>query len=194
MEIVTKRFVLRDFREEDAAAFQEYHADPRSHEFYAVEEVKPGHAQQLLDTFTDWAAEIPRRNYQFAIVQRQGSQLLVGCCGLRTAGSEAGKAELGIELAPELWGRYGYAVEIMHALVDLAFGDLKLSEIYGSTVSANVRVARLAGAFGAVATTRPTPAWMAARGWSQIEWHVTREQWEGGRLTMRSTATRGGVG
>ena len=190
MEIVTKRFLLRDFREEDAAAFQEYHADPRSLEFYGVEEVKPGHAQQLLETFNKWATEKPRRNYQFAIIQRQGSQLLVGCCGLRTADSEASKAELGIELAPEFWGRYGYAVEIMHALGDFAFGILKLRNIYGGTVSANARVARLASSFGAVATTRPTPAWMAARGWSQVEWHVTREQWETGRLTMFSTATR----
>ena len=87
MEILTKRFLLRDFREEDAAAFQEYHADPRSSEFYGVEEVEPGHARQLLETFNKWATEKPRRNYQFAIVQRQGSQLLVGCCGLRTADS-----------------------------------------------------------------------------------------------------------
>jgi ribosomal-protein-alanine N-acetyltransferase len=68
MEILTKRFLLRDFREEDAAAFQEYHADARSSEFYRVEEVKPGHALQLLETFNKWATEKPRRNYQFAII------------------------------------------------------------------------------------------------------------------------------
>lgn len=190
MEIVTKRFLLRDFREEDTAAFHAYHDDPRSLEFYGVEEMKPGHDQQLLETFKSWAAETPRRNYQFAAVQRQGSQRLVGCCGLRTAASEASKAELGIELAPEFWGRYGYAIEITRALVDFGFGNLKLRTIYGGTVSANARVARLASSFGAVATTQPTPAWMVARGWSQIEWHVTREQWESGRLTMRSTAQR----
>jgi [ribosomal protein S5]-alanine N-acetyltransferase len=127
MEIFSKRFLLRDFREEDAAAFQEYHADPRSSEFYGIEEVKPGHAQQLLETFNKWATEKPRRNYQFAIIQRQGSRLLVGCCGLRTADPEASKAEFGIELAPEFWGRYGYAIEIMHALGDFGFGNLKLT-------------------------------------------------------------------
>jgi ribosomal-protein-alanine N-acetyltransferase len=189
MEILTRRFLLRDFREEDAAAFQEYHADPRCSEFYGVEEIKPGHAQQLLETFNKWPTEKPRHKYQFAIIQRQGSQLLVGCCGLRTADSEASKGEFGIELAPKFWGRYGYAIEIMHALGDLGFGTLKLRDIYGGTVSANARIARLANSFGAVATTRPTP-WMAARGWSQVEWHVTREQWETGRLAMFSTATR----
>jgi [ribosomal protein S5]-alanine N-acetyltransferase len=180
MEIVTNSFLLRDFHEEDATAFLEYHVDPRSLEFYEAEEVKPGYAQQLLETFNNWAAEEPRRNYQFAIVQRQGSQL-VGCCGLRSADSEAGKAELGIELAPEFWGRYRYAIEIMKALVEFGFGNLQFREIYGSTVSANVRIARLASSFGAVVRTRPTPAWMAAQGWAKIEWYVTREQWESGR-------------
>ena len=76
----------------------------------------------FLRLLSKWAAEKPRRNYQFAIIQRQGSQLLVGCCGLRTADSEASKAEFGIELAPEFWGRFGYAIEIMHALGDFGFG------------------------------------------------------------------------
>ena len=178
MEMVTKRFVLRDFCEEDADAFRKYHADPRSLEFYRAEDVEPYHAQQLLEMFRNWATETPRRNYQFAIIQRQRSQRLVGCCGMRTADSEPGKGELGIELAPEFWGRYGYAIEVMRALVDFGFGNLKLGEIFGSTVSVNVRIARLASAFGAVATQRPAPAWMAVRGWSQVEWQLTKEQWE----------------
>ncbi len=66
MEIVTKRFLLRDFREEDAAAFQEYHADPRSLEFYGLEEVKPGHAQQLLET-----SKIGRQKNQDATISLQ---------------------------------------------------------------------------------------------------------------------------
>jgi len=183
MEIATNRFLLRDFCEEDTAAFCKYHTDPRSLEFYGVDDVKSGYAQQLLETFNNWAAEEPRRNYQFAIVQRQGSQL-VGCCGLRSADSEAGKVEFGIELAPEFWGRYRYAIEIMQALVEFGFGNLQLREIYGSTVNANVRIARVARSFGAVATTRPTPAWMAARGWCQIGWHITRVRWDSGRLRL----------
>ena len=190
MEMITKRFLLRDFVEDDLPAFAAYHDDPRSLEFYGAEEAKPGYARELFDVFKTWAKEHPRRNYQLAIVQRQGLQRLVGCCGLRTADSESSKAELGIELAPQYWGRYGYAIEVMRALVEFGFGSLGLKKIYGGTVSTNARIARLASSFGAVATTRHTPAWMAARSWSQIEWHVTREQWESGRLTMRSTATR----
>ncbi|MGH8488532.1 MAG: GNAT family N-acetyltransferase [Gammaproteobacteria bacterium] len=183
MEIVTKRFLLRDFIEGDFPAFAAYHADPRSLEFYGAEEAKPGHARELLDLFETWAGEQPRRNYQLAIIQRNESQLLVGCCGLRSVDPEAGKAELGIELAPQYWGRYRYAIEVMWALVEFGFGSLELKEICGGTVSVNSRIARLASSFGAVAVTRPTPAWMVAKGWSQVEWRVTREQWESGHLT-----------
>lgn len=172
-------------------AFAAYHADPRSLDLYGEEQAKPGHAHELFALFKSWAEERPRRNYQVAIIQRkEPTQLLLGCCGLRSAGSEAGKAELGIELAPQYWGHYGYAIEVMRALVEFGFASLELKEIYGGTVSVNARIARLASWFGAVAVTRPTPAWMVAKGWSQVEWQVTGEQWESGRLTMRSTATR----
>ena len=68
MEIVTKRFLLRDFIEADAPAFEAYHADPRSLEFYGADEAKPGHAQELLEIFKNWAGEHPRSNYQLAII------------------------------------------------------------------------------------------------------------------------------
>jgi [ribosomal protein S5]-alanine N-acetyltransferase len=181
MEIVTRRFILRDFIEDDAPAFEAYHADPRSLEFYGADEAKPGHAQGLLAIFKQWAGEHPRRNYQLAIIRRQELHILVGCCGLRRAHAEARKAEIGIELAPSYWGRYGYAIEVMHALVGFGFGSLGLQEMYGDTVSANARIARLVSAFGAVAIERPTPAWMVARGWSRIEWQITRAQWESRR-------------
>lgn len=187
MEIATKRFLLRDFVSEDAAAFEAYHADPRSHQFYGDDQASETHIKELLRLFFKWAAERPRRNYQLAMVLRDGAQTLVGCCGLRSAGSEPGRAELGIEMAPAYWGRYGYAMEAMRALVEFGFEKLGLQEIYGGTVSANYRIARLVKSFGATAVMRPTPEWMSAKGWSQIEWQVTRAQWESGRLTFHST-------
>jgi [ribosomal protein S5]-alanine N-acetyltransferase len=187
MKLLTKRFVLRDFVREDAPHFEAYHADPRTLQFYDDEDATPGHARDLIELFMAWASEYPRLNYQLAIFRRDDARTLIGCCGLRRAGSEPGKAELGIELAPAHWSRYGYAIEVMEALVDFGFGELGLQDIYGGTVSANSRIARLAESFGAVAVTRPAPAWMVARGWSAVEWQVTRAQWEGGRLTIRSS-------
>jgi [ribosomal protein S5]-alanine N-acetyltransferase len=179
MEIITRRFRLRDFSEGDQAAFLAYHADPRSLALYGPEEADCSQLRGLFQTFRMWASERPRQNYQLAIIQRQEPQALVGCCGLRRASCDAGRAAFGIELAPTYWGRYGYAIEVARALLGFGFGDPGLQEIRGVTVSANARVARLVRWFGAVAiATRPGPAWMHTRGWNQTEWQITREQWE----------------
>jgi RimJ/RimL family protein N-acetyltransferase len=189
MEIVTNRFLLRDFVDGDIDAFEKYHVDPRSLEFRGPEEATPGHARELIVLFKSWASEQPRRNYQLAVLHRHATQALVGCGGVRCAGSAPGTGEVGIELAPAYWSRYGYAIEILRALLNFGFDTLELQAIYGRTVSANSRVARLVGAFGATATTSPTPAWMSAMGWVQVEWRVTRQQWKDG-LTLHSRGVR----
>ncbi|MBD2123252.1 GNAT family N-acetyltransferase [Trichocoleus sp. FACHB-262] len=179
MEIVTKRFLLRDFIQEDEPAFMAYHADPKYAEFCAPEEVSPNRTRELLHLFGQWATESPRRNYQLAIRDRRKLHELIGCGGLRREGYGADQAELGIELAPQFWGRYAYAIEIAQALIHFGFRDLGLKEIRGVSVSANLRVTRLAQRYGFVEVgPRPSPSWMTARGWSQTEWQLTREAWE----------------
>jgi [ribosomal protein S5]-alanine N-acetyltransferase len=51
MEITTKRFLLREFTEEDEPAFLAYQSDPRYAQFYAPEEVGVDHARALLRRF-----------------------------------------------------------------------------------------------------------------------------------------------
>ena len=179
VELATRRFLLRDFRARDRRAFLAYQADPRYLALHGPDEADPAHARALLQKFEQWAAERPRRNFQLAIVGRLSGEL-VGCCGLRQADCKAGLAELGIELAPACWGRYGYALEVARTLLAFGFCELGLQAIQGVTASGNPRVERLARWFGAAVTaSRPGPAWMQARGWHQVEWRVTREQWSG---------------
>lgn len=178
MEIVTKRFLLRDFIEEDEPAFFAYHADPRYAQFCAPEELTPSYTHQLLNLFHQWAIEHPRRNYQLAVASRRTWEL-IGCCGLRRENHNSTMAEIGIELAPQFWSRYAYAIEIGHALIEFGFKELGLQEIRGVTVSANMRVARLAHRYRFMPIgERSSPAWMVARGWSQTEWQLTKESWE----------------
>lgn len=178
MEILTKRFLLRDFVQEDASAFFAYHADPRYAEFCSPEEVTPGFTHQLFQQFRQWATEVPRCNYQLAIVDRRNLEL-IGCGGLRQDGYATGQAELGIELAPQHWGRYAYAIEIGKALIDFGFCNLGLEKIIGISVNVNLRVSRLAERYGFQAIdTQPGSDWMQMQGWSQIKWQLTRESWE----------------
>jgi [ribosomal protein S5]-alanine N-acetyltransferase len=179
MEITTKRFLLREFTDEDGPAFLAYQSDPRYAQFCAPGEVGVNHARELLRRFRQWAAERPRRNYQLAISDIRHPQELMGCCGLRCEGYGPDQAEMGIELAPRYWGRYAYAIEIASALIDFGFTTLGLSEVRGISVSANSRVARLAHRYGFVAVgRRPGPEWMRARGWRHTEWQLRRERWE----------------
>ncbi|WP_416673801.1 GNAT family N-acetyltransferase [Egbenema bharatensis] len=180
MEIVTKRFLLRDFIEADRSSFLDYQADPRSHVFREPSKASLEHSTRLFESFRTWASEHPRLNYQLAIVQRREPSVLIGCGGLRGRGYDAGEMELGIELAPNYWGRYAYAIEVGRALLEFGFGELGLEVISGFTVSANVRITRLAEWVGAevVATYPASSTWMAEKGWNEVEWRITREQWQ----------------
>lgn len=172
MELLTQRFLLRDFTDADLPAFEAYHADPRSLEFYGPSEARPAHARELIRRFQAWAAESPRRNYQLAIVRRRDPDALLGSAGLRTAEAAPGTAELGIELAPDCWGRYGYALEVLRALVDFGFGTLGLREIYGATVSANQRIGRRSRPSAPRRRSARDPSgWRSAGGrWSSGAW------------------------
>lgn len=117
--------------------------------------------------------------------QAREPQSLVGCCGLRTADSKPGRAELGIELAPDYWGRYGYAIEVARGLVDFGFTELGLQEIYGDTVSSHTRVERLARWFGAVAAKSLVHLTGCFLG-GGVEWQIKRDQWESVHLTNGS--------
>jgi [ribosomal protein S5]-alanine N-acetyltransferase len=179
MEFTTKRFLLREFTEDDEPAFLAYQSDPRYAQFYAPEEVGVDHARELLRRFREWAAERPRRNYQLAISAIRHPEELIGCCGLRCEGYGPNQAEMGIELGPRYWGRYAYAIEIASALIDFGFTTLGASEVRGISVSANSRVTRLAQRYGFVVVGRhPGSQWMRARGWHHTEWQLTRERWE----------------
>ena len=175
MDIVAKRLRLRDFTEGDLPELEACHADPRYAEFWP-EEVPASHTPELLTLFRRWAVEHPRRNYQLAIASL-GPAGLIGCCGLRRQGSTAGRAEFGIEVAPRWWGQ-GYATEAARAILAFGFRELGLQEVRGVSVTENARVTRMVSRLGFVPVGSPAgPAWLAARGWTQTEWQLTRARW-----------------
>lgn len=177
MKIVTKRFVLRDLLLEDEPSFFAYRADQRFAEFCTPEELTPSYTRKLLSLFHQWSIECPRRNYQLATASRQTSEL-IGCCGLRLKDYNSTVAEFGIELAPQFWSRYAYAIEVGQAVIEFGFRNLGLKEIRGVTVSANIRVARLARRYGFIPIAQhSSPDWMLERGWSQTEWQLKKEWW-----------------
>ena len=178
MQIATRRFVLRDLERADLTAFLSYQTDPRYRRLYDLDEAYAERASELFRLFLSWQQEQPRRNYQLGIFERATGRLC-GCAGLRRDGAGEGQAFLGIELAPDDWGRYRLAVEVAGALVGFGFRDLGLEAILGSTASGNRRVERLARWFGAeIVARRAGSDWMTARGWVEVDWALTVSRWE----------------
>lgn len=57
------------------------------------------------------------------------SEVFVGCCGLSPYSSEEEIYELGFHLTRDHWGK-GYAMEAARAVIDYAFGELKVNALF----------------------------------------------------------------
>lgn len=172
---VNSRFLLREFCEADRAAFVAYQMDPRYRSLYNLDDNEV-RAHQLFDLFWKWKEEVPRANFQLGIFE--DTNHLCGCAGLRSATAPSMQAELGIELAPEQWGRYRLALDTAGALIEYGFRELQLNTIFGKTDSANRRIEKLSRWFGATITeSRSGQEWTGERGSNEIVWKLERGDW-----------------
>jgi len=176
MMIKTPRITLRDFENGDRAAFISYQMDPRYRRLYDFSD-DPTRAGELFHLFLQWQVEEPRRNFQVGIFDTATNRLC-GCAGLRGRPEDSETAVLGIELAPTDWGRYRIALDTAASLVEYGFSTLQLRMIVGDTASGNKRVEKLARLFGAhIIDGRNGPEWMRSRGWQEVDWALTRDEW-----------------
>lgn len=190
MRIETRRFLLHDFDETDRSAFLTYQLDPRYRALYDRGTADAGNANDLFDRFVAWQRERPRLNFQVGVFER-ANERLIGCAGLRRAGKPDGVAVVGLELAPDQWGRHGAALEIADALIDHGFRAFGLETLVGETASGNARVERLARRFGAtVGARRGGSDWMKARGWEEIDWVLHRAAWSATTGARDATSLR----
>ena len=177
MELTGERILLREFGEGDVGGLLAIHSDPRVLRYYAPEVGTPEHARMLVEMFIRWASEHPRQNFQFAIVDRDTNALL-GSCGIRKESCPPDQAEFGIGIDADCWGR-GIAQEAARAILRFGFSELGLREVHGVAVSDNEAVTKFVRRLGFNrGAIRRGDAWMAERGWSAVDWVITRETWE----------------
>lgn len=118
--ISTKRLRLREFNLGDAAAVFEYGRRMEVARYAGwgpyetIEE-----AERLMERFTRWQFETPRRRLVLAITLQEGGPV-IGDIGLSTRNEETAEAELGYALHPDYWGQ-GIASEAAAAMVDYGF-------------------------------------------------------------------------
>ena len=131
----TARLLLRQWRDDDFAAFAELSADPAVMEYLVPlpgwVARKRAHWEKV--GFGQWVVEIP------------DEASFVGVVGLETVSYEAPftpAVEVAWRLARAYWGK-GYATEAARAALDYGFDELGLIEIVALTVSANWRSRRV---------------------------------------------------
>jgi [ribosomal protein S5]-alanine N-acetyltransferase len=126
--LATERLILRPLTLDDAPRFQQL-AGRREIADTMVSIPHPCSEQQAKDwitAHTDACAQ--GKSVIFAIESKQEMQL-IGTAGLRDIDQEHCRAEMGMWIGVEWWGR-GYATEAARAILDHGFESLGLNRIY----------------------------------------------------------------
>jgi RimJ/RimL family protein N-acetyltransferase len=139
--LVTPRLLLREWRDEDAAAFAAMSADPAMTEYLV-----PFSDRAAMDGWVAAARDHWRRHdFGKFVVELPGEASFVGVVGLEHVHFDvpfAPAIEAAWRLARPYWGK-GYALEAARAVIDDGFGRLGLREIVAFTVVDNRRSRRV---------------------------------------------------
>ncbi|WP_269531092.1 GNAT family N-acetyltransferase [Chitinimonas sp. BJYL2] len=144
LPISTARLILRDFQQDDAAAYVSVRSGEHFAAHYPAEAVSPAFTRALLARFLADQQLVPRTRWQLAIVVATTGEL-IGSCGLRR--EPAGYWSVGYELAESHWGQ-GYAQEAMQALLAAGRNTLKVQWLRAECHPENGRSMRLAHKLG----------------------------------------------
>ncbi len=133
--IRTERLLLRQWREEDREPWAALNADPEVMEFFPAT-LDRAEADAAVDRYS---SAISERGWGLWAVELDGR--FVGFTGLSVPRFDAHftpATEIGWRFAREAWG-HGYATEAARAVLDYAFGELKLDEVVSMTAVGNLR-------------------------------------------------------
>jgi len=136
-DTLTRRLVLRQWREEDRTPFAGLNADP-----LVMEHLPALLTRDQSDALVDRCIErINRYGHGLWAVEVRASSEFIGYVGLAVPTWEAAFTpctEIGWRLAKSAWG-HGYATEAANAALAKAFGAIGLDDVVSFTTTGNVR-------------------------------------------------------
>ena len=163
--LITERLVLRRWNDEDRAPFAELNADPEVMRYFpnvmtrqesdaSVDRIEQGFEN---NGFGLWAVEIDGRFAGFTGLNRTTFETPMGP-----------HVEIGWRYATWAWGK-GYASEAAQRVLDAAFSELGLAEVYSFTTETNLPSEKVMQRIGM--TRRPdldfdhpnTPGWWGVK-------------------------------
>lgn len=135
MSLTSTNFTFEILGEEHFDHYKLLEMDPEVMKFYKRLATNDEEARVTYKKYIDYRAQIPEMGAWAVFLNKEfiGLAVIVHI----EAKPENEKVEFGYRLARAAWGK-GYATEIAKALVQYAFEDLKLTEIYGTTDPDNV--------------------------------------------------------
>ncbi|OUR73362.1 GNAT family N-acetyltransferase [Marinomonas sp. 42_23_T18] len=173
-QLETKRLILRDFKQEDQAAYQAFTSDKKYQKFYSEEDCLPDKALSLVEQFVSESKLTNRQNYNLAIIDKDTLKV-IGVCGIRIQADL--QASVGCGLSRD-YQRKGVAQEAIECLFDFAFNQLKLHRLYAETISQNKAAITLCKSVG----MREEALFVENRYFKQTWWNTTvlailRSEW-----------------
>ena len=176
MRIRTDRLILREFVPDDWSAVLAYQREPRFLHYYSWENRSEAEVRDFVKMFIDQQAETPRREFQLAIALADDN-LVIGNCGIRRKPDNDWDADIGYELAPELWGQ-GYATEAALAMVRFGFQELELHRISAWCIAENTASARVLEKVGLRLEGRlREKRYFKGRWWDTLLYGLLKSEW-----------------
>jgi RimJ/RimL family protein N-acetyltransferase len=141
IEPLTRRLVLRQWRDEDRTPFAALNADPLVMEHFPALMTR-AQSDALVDRCFE---QIQHEGYGLWAVEVTTSGEFIGFVGLAIPTWEAAFTpctEIGWRLARSAWGQ-GYATEAANAALATAFATIGLTEVVSFTTTSNLRSQRV---------------------------------------------------
>ena len=154
--LTTDRMVLRELRNEDAADLLIFRGDVEAQRFNSEPLQTLEQSVALMDEVRgDYAAET---GVPWAVTLKASGRV-VGLFGYQNWARYHRRAEIGYDLARDLWGQ-GFATEALAAVVRFGFADMDLNRIEAQTIADNEPSTRLLGRLGFILEgTRRSYSW-----------------------------------
>jgi [ribosomal protein S5]-alanine N-acetyltransferase len=142
MNFESNHLIFREFVYEDWKPTFAYQNDKNFLKFYPESHRSESDVQSLITLFVNWQNQIPRKNYQLALILKSSNKL-IGNAGLRKSKTKKQVSEIGLEIDPKYWGQ-GLATQAMKSVLEFGFKELKLEAIEGFCNPKNTAILHIA--------------------------------------------------
>lgn len=137
----TDRVYTREFRPEDLDAVHEYGrlTEVTQYQSWGPNELRD--TKEFIKMVLDQQKQLPRRDYEFAVIEKSSNQL-IGGCGIRKKSEVFNDADFGYTFHPSRWGQ-GLGTETTRGLIRFGFERLQLNRIWAIVDTRNLASIRV---------------------------------------------------